>query len=165
MEWQLQGPSRKSSLTETPFQDEDEIRTFLSFSKDGQLERWDVLPSEVPMILEEKNIVGQWVWTFRSQPDKRQENKERKKNLEELFMALYIREASSEQTDQDLTVEALKQILALALERKKILLRLKTDGKKALYRHRESDQHFEVDLSPIAPQRLLQVSDRLSVLL
>lgn len=163
MEWELKPFGKKSSVSGNPFNDGDTIHCFLTRDREGNLSRQDLLGDGSEQLPHEDRILGRWTRTFKSEPDVRQENLNYRKTLEELFFSFFeaTDAAGSEEFD------ALKQIVSLMLERKRILRRAGTPstGESLRYLHVKSKLEFEVPNRDITPNVIMRVQENLNALI
>ena len=112
---------------------------------------------------QESRILGRWRRTFKAVPDVRQENLNHQKTLEELFFSFYEAPQAVGNEESD----ALKQIVSLMLERKRILRRIAAPakGKGLRYRHVKSAMEFEVPNHDITPSVVMRVQEQLTPLI
>ena len=125
--------------------------------------RQDLLGDGLDQLPQETRILGRWTRTYKSEPDVRQENLNYQKTLEELFFSFFeaTEAAGSEESD------ALKQIVSLMLERKRILRRASASAadKSLRYLHVKSKMEFEVPNRDITPTVIMRVQENLNALI
>ncbi len=163
MEWELKPFGKKSSVSGNPFNDGDTIHCFLTQDREGNLSRQDLLGDGLDQLPQETRIIGRWTRTYKSEPDVRQENLNYQKTLEELFFSFFeaTDAAGSEESD------ALKQIVSLMLERKRILRRAASSASDTSlrYLHVKSKVEFEVPNRDITPNVIMRVQENLNALI
>ena len=158
MEWQIKTIARKSSLSETPFNPGDRI-VCLVFKdpKEGELGRADLLEAEVEGFQIPGEVLGRWSRVVKDPQDEGQNAKETMASAEDFFFSLFEQEelAASEESDM------LKHLLALMLERKRVLRALpprRSEGQQ-LYLHVKSKQEFLVPIVEITTELMLKIQD------
>ncbi len=163
MEWELKPFGKKSSVSGNPFNDGDTIHCFLTQDREGNLSRQDLLGDGLDQLPQETRIIGRWTRTYKSEPDVRQENLNYQKTLEELFFSFFkaTDAAGSEESD------ALKQIVSLMLERKRILRRAARPAADTSlrYLHVKSKVEFEVPNRDITPNVIMRFQENLNALI
>ena len=158
MDWQVKSISLTSHVTGAAFEPGQEIVSFLVKRGGGELDRVDVLGPESDGFQTDGTVLGWW----------RQPAKDRTNDAdaaaalhtsEGLFRSLYF-EGGEESPERDL----LKYMLALMLEKKRLLRALPMSDREVVqrYRMRKSLEEFEVPLVEIKPDQLLKIQDQLS---
>ncbi|MGJ3243940.1 MAG: hypothetical protein ACFE0O_13440 [Opitutales bacterium] len=149
MDWQIQAHARASSLTGKPFEPGDPLICFLIRSEAGDgFERVDLLAEEEAHYnLPADGHFGRWTRVMKAPEQEKADARAAIAGSEELFLSLYEPEAA--QASEEVAV--LKHLLALLLERKRIL---KPEGPRVtegiqVYRHPKSDQRFDVPVVPL----------------
>jgi hypothetical protein len=162
MEWEIKPFGKESSFSGNPFQDGEEINCYLIRNKEGTLIRADLRNDDMENMDAGTLILGRWTRVFESSPDKREENLNQQRTLEELFFSLF--EVEDAIAGEDANV--LKQIVSLMLERKRVLRRLPPRSSSTLttYIHVKSKKEFEVPSIDITPQVVMSVQEQLQVL-
>jgi len=161
MEWDISPFGKASSLSGEQFADGETVYCFLVRDETGQLRREDLKDGESNELGEGIKVLGRWQRSFEEKTDKRAEKAQHQQTLEELFFSLFdVEDAmAAEETD------ALKQIIALMLERKRVLRRVSGAGpNQVAYLHVKSKQEFSVPANELTPQTMMQVQEQLSVL-
>ena len=163
MEWEIKPFGKESTFSGNPFQDGEEVNCYLIRNKEGALVRADLRTDDIDNMEAGVLILGRWTRVFESSPDKREENLNQQRTLEELFFSLFEVEdaVASEESD------TLKQIVSLMLERKRVLRRLPPKSSSVLttYIHVKSKKEFEVPSFDITPQVVMSVQEQLQVLI
>lgn len=155
LEWQLSTCSRKSDLTGLPFSDGDEVVCLLLVDPGGDLQRVNLAPGE-EWPAPHGRPIARWKRRFRLDETKREEMLESVQETGELFFALLDggpAEKQAADTDSDTIREALLHLLALFLERKRVLRpvgRIAADGRQT-YRHPASGRSASVAVREIPP--------------
>lgn len=172
MEWQLKSPSNESRVSGKRFSIGDKIVCFLHKNENGELDRMDISADEIDQASLPQNILGCWTLTIKegANHQEREMQKQTIASSEELFLSLFNSQeqdtnpSPAEEVDEER--DTLKQILALMLERKRIL-KPKTESRMGSveYWHPKSKQSFTVDLSPIPLEKALTIQEQLQVLM
>lgn len=139
MDWNVKPLSRKSSISGKTFEPGSRVVCFVYKEESGELARDDILENEIEGFEVPQNLLARWIRVVKEHEE--DEGKEAQKqtihNAEELFLSLYEHEETQELL--------LKQLLALMLERKRILRRLKTSNKDVLtYLHVKTKKEYTV---------------------
>lgn len=171
MELSLQSVSSRCHVTGRGFSDGDRVVSFLvrGASPDPSAEkvtvdtvgRFDVLEAEQGNFATAGRVACRWVQIFKAR--KAGENPERNLKLtaESLFLAL-----SDPATERTVENDRLLQVLALMLERKRVL-RPKgrsADGSRAVYEHAKLKSLHEVSASELSPEFFLSIQEQLAAL-
>ena len=159
MDWQVKSVSRTSHVTGAAFQPGQEIVSFLVKRGGGELDRVDMLGPEADAFQTEGTVLGWWCQPAKDRASEADADRAALHTSEGLFRSLY-REGGEESPERDL----LKYLLALMLERKRLMRALPLpDGEVVQrYRMRKSGEEFEVPLVDILPDQLLKIQDQLS---
>lgn len=163
MEWHISPIARKSFHSGKEFEKDDAIVCALVKTEDGEMARWDVLLSE----FEEAELPGvelcRWTQVFKpKRSDGREEAEALKLSADTLFISLFDGEDEGVASEEN---AELKQLLALMLERRRVL-RVKTRLRKyTRYVHRPSKREFLVLAVDLDPQFFLENEEKLSFLL
>ena len=162
MEWEIKPFGKESSFSGNHFQDGEEINCYLIRNKEGTLIRADLRNDDMENMDAGTLILGRCTRVFESSPDKREENLNQQRTLEELFFSLFEVEDAIAGEDANI----LKQIVSLMLERKRVLRRLPPRSSSTLttYIHVKSKKEFEVTSIDITPQVVMSVQEQLQVL-
>lgn len=134
---------------------------FLYLETDATIRRVDVLEREAGDYTPPGRLLGRWRRVVKAPEEEvREQQKQRLVASEEVFLSLFFEEAQpSEEAD------ALKQLLALMLERKRIL---RAEGRPQdgfqVYLHVPSKQHYRVPMRSLTSEVLAQMQSQLNVL-
>lgn len=162
MDWHVQPLSRRSTLSQVNFQPGDRVCSYIFKDEANNLQRVDVLASEVDAFEPPQFLLGRWTHVIR--PLEESEKVAQKNFLaasEELFLSLF--EGEKIQCEEH---SALQQLLALLLERKRILKRL-TSPKEVYqkYLHLASQRELVFEVIPLEPEVIGKVKQQLDQLL
>jgi len=164
-EWQIQSFSRKCAHSGQSFQPGDRVTCLLVESVANGLTRVDVLEEFDEQIQLDGPIVGRWVRTIKP-PESAQseEQKQHAQSVEELFVSMVesvpidIRSNSS---------KCMIYILALFLERKRILKSIPTRGIPQNYinfRQSKTKQEYLVESVEMTPENMAHIEKNLNIL-
>lgn len=134
----------------------------LSKDENGELTRIDLHPDEVAAFSMPEDLLG--CWTREVNEDEGRHERDKKiqaiASSEELFLSLFD---GSEDTDER---SILKQLLALMLERKRILRPITTHRKGLVeYLHVKTKTHYVVNMHEWEPKKVIALQEQLSMLL
>lgn len=169
-EWNVQGGSRRSASSEQPFEDGQSVRSVLCLVEDGGLARMDFALGD-PVELGGAQPVAQWIRTFRSNEAEREIEREAVQSVEDLFVQLAEEDAAGEREGSDEAARAeevraaLRFLLALHLERKRVLRpvgRIAPDGSQ-LYRHPKRDAEYRIGPAGISPELFARIEEQLEL--
>ena len=164
MDWQIKTLSRKSTLTGKNFEPGD--RAVCLVFKDGsseELGRADLLEGEIEQFRFDGEILGRWTRVIKDPDDEAANAKETMASAEDFFFSLYENESEESRETSDM----LKHLLALMLERKRVLRTVgarQTSGAQ-LYRHVKSKQEISVPIAAISHGLMLKIQDTLGDLI
>ncbi len=162
MDWQFKPPARESSVSGEAFSEGEIVVCILHLDEENQLQRADLREEEADNFTAPGGILGRW---RREVKAPNEEAKEARRQLmattEELFLSLF--EESDPEGEQDRAV--LKQLLALMLERKRVLRRTgpMVDGVQR-YRHPKQEREYDVPMDDLDPEKLTRVQEQLQLL-
>ena len=142
MDWQIRSLSKKSSKSGVELKPGDIVECVVYANEAGELERSDFLKSELDEKPFEGRFVGRWERIVSEDPeeDERQARRMALAGSEDLFISLF--DAGSVEVEGK---DALKQMLALLLERKRVLrAKGRPVGGVQTYVHSASKREFEV---------------------
>ncbi len=162
MDWQFKPPARQSSLSGEAFNEGEYVVCLLYLDEAGALQRSDLRSEEEDAFEAPGGLLGRWKREVKA-PD--EEAREARQQLmattEELFLSLF--EANGEEGEAER--DALKQLLALMLERKRVIKREGgiVDGVQK-YRHPKQDREYAVPMGDIDPAVLIRLQEQLQLL-
>jgi len=161
MEWHLPPVSRKSRLTERPFEEGDRVASALVRRPSGDLERVDVLEAESDQAPFEGEPICRWTVTFKPKPDDgKEEAAALELTAENLFASLFEGEQGPSRENAQL-----KHFLALMLERRRTLRLEKRGRSYDQYVRRSSKERYHVPVVELDPDFFLENQRRLDFLL
>ncbi len=159
MEWHIKTIARKSSLSATPFNPGERIICLIyKEAEEGEMGRADLLESEVEAFDLPGEVLGRWSRIVKEPTDEGTSTRETMASAEDFFFSLYESaptEASREESDM------LKHLLALMLERKRVLRAIgprQTTGQQT-YRHVKTKQELAVPVVELSTQLMMKLQD------
>lgn len=183
MDWTLQPFSRKSAATGQSFEAGERVMSFVYKDATGALQRLDLKQSEIATSALPENILGRWSHAVKTKEERSQAKQERLQSAEACFLSLFEDDSldTLPQPEEDLKTESvpseeavldkdkaiLKQLLALILERKRILK--PTGSLNAAntldYTHVTSQKNYTIPLVSYSKQDLQRVTEGLQHIL
>lgn len=163
MELTLQSLMPRCHLTGRDFVEGERVVSYLvrDLAQGGAVVRYDVAEAVQGDFMSPGPVACRWVQLFK--PRKAGENPERalKLTAETLFLALT--DPANERTPEN---ERLLQVLALMLERKRVL-RPKgrsADGRRYVYEHAKLHSLHEIEAAELSPEFFLSIQEQLAAL-
>ncbi|MBC2594056.1 hypothetical protein H5P28_07250 [Ruficoccus amylovorans] len=162
MEWQFKPPARESSVSGETFSEGEIVVCILHLDAEGQLQRVDLREEEADAFSAPGGVLGRWRREVKTPNEEaREARRQLMATTEELFVSLF--EESDPEGEQDRAV--LKQLLALMLERKRVLRRVGPAVKGVQrYRHPKQDREYDVPMDDIDPAKLIRIQEQLQLL-
>ncbi len=163
MDWQIKSISKKSSQSGQELKAGDLIVSIIFVNEMGELDRQDLLKSEFESENFDKKFVAKWERTVSENPneDERMARQMALSGSEDLFISLYD-DASLGIDDK----ETLKQMLALLLERKRILRAVgRPKNAQQKYLHISTKREFEVPQKNLDEELLTNIQSQLNLFL
>jgi hypothetical protein len=144
--------------SEVPFNPGDRIVCII-FKDDaaGEVGRVDLLQDEADDYKPTGEVLGRWSRVVKHPDEEGVSAKETMASAEDFFFSLY----ESEAAEDDAASNALKHILALMLERKRVLRALgrrRAEGAQT-YLHVKQKKNFDVPVVDISPKLMLSIQD------
>lgn len=165
--WQIKSISHVDSVTDKPFEIGETVLCLLFRNQEGFLERADLRMDSLPHFSPPNPVLGKWTRIVKSQVDEEKEAQKRQTaTFEELFLSLFEEGTITQEERPQEDIDLLKQILALQLERKRILRRLNTSTKATQlhYLHPKSKQEFTFPKQALSPEKLIILQEQLQTL-
>ncbi|MDR0536410.1 MAG: hypothetical protein LBG65_08720 [Puniceicoccales bacterium] len=159
-EWQFRPLSRRCAVTDEPLKVGDHVVCLIYKPQGADIERLDMLEANLSK-LEPRGIeLGRWTREVKERTDEEREARvQMLATREEFFLSLYN---SPEDPTGDKAV--LKQLLALMLERKRILRPLgRAVGGVQRYVHSRTKEGYDVPAGEIDPARVAAVQETLEL--
>lgn len=160
-EWQVQPLSRRCAVSAEPLKPGDAVTCVVVKPVGAEIARFDVLESRLPEFNPDGIVLGRWARVVKERQDEDRETRQRLlATREEFFLSLFADEA-----DPDGDKAVLKQLLALLLERKRILRPLGAPaGGVQRYKHGRTGDEYLVPVGDISPEQVARVQHALEVL-
>ncbi|MDR2981449.1 MAG: hypothetical protein LBV12_04290 [Puniceicoccales bacterium] len=161
MEWQVKPISRRCAVSDQPLKPGDRVTCIIYKPEGLPIERADILEEHVPEFSPAGLELGRWT---REVKDRAEEEREARQQLlatrEEFFLSLF-----SDDTDPTGDKAVLKQLLALLLERKRILRALgKPENNIQHYLHVRTRDEYSVPTDEFQPEQIAQIQPALETL-
>ena len=162
MEWQVKPVGRLSQLSGEAFKSGQKIISYLYKDDGGDLQRYDVLTAETDNFSVPGQILGWWTQVVRDMQNEANARRRAIETTEDLFLSLY--EEGAVKTDES---EVLKYLLAIVLERKRILRPIGklSGGEPQLYRHSKSGEEYTVAQVDLTASNVLKIQDQLQAVI
>lgn len=159
MEWQVKPLARVSAVDGTAFSIGEKVLCFLYRNEEGQLARDDIRPEEEERYNVPSPLLARWAREVKpAGEEEKQARRQVLETAEDLFLALFDEDLPDVAGDRD----ALKVILGLMLERKRILRVKGKRGKESvLYLHVRSKREYSVPARDLTPAEALRIQDDL----
>lgn len=164
MDWQIKTIARKSSLSEQVFNSGDEVISLIYVSNDdGELARDDLLAAEADGFEVQGDLLGRWARILKDPEASTVSASEQMASAEGFFLSLYQNNTEAAEAESN----ALKHLLALMLERKRVLRavgpRMKQGEQR--YLHTKQKQEYLVPVVEISSDLMLRIQDTLGELI
>lgn len=153
MDWNIKTVAHRCAVSGEDFFDGAEIFCFICKLNSGEFARYDVLKKNVDKFFTLGEIIGQWKRTFNFDRERNKSSFQKLAYQEEFFFSLFDGAETEEK-------EILKQLLALLLERSKILRSERSkykDIKK--YIHIKSHKEFFISQKDFLPEKLTSLEN------
>ncbi len=164
-DWQIQSFSRQSAHTGKAFEPGDTVICLLIEDLKEGISRVDVLESEVEAFqINQGEIIGRWVRTIKDPGQDKTDKNEELQTTEELFISLA---QSKSETDTESTEDsnALLYLLALFLERKRVLKSKRgSRADKILFTHVKTKEDYAIKSVSITPELMIRIQDSVGML-
>ena len=157
-EWQLKTISKQSQLTGSPFEVGQRIISYIFKDDSGKIHRNDIHAVDLDKKDLPGTLLGWWEQVVKNYDDEIEAKKHAVNSSEELFLSLYEGE-EAETHERDV----IKFLLALMLERKKILkpmIKFPTNRIQK-YLHNRTNREYEVPIIDITAKSVQKVMGEL----
>lgn len=160
-EWQVQPLSRKCAVTGEALKPGDHVVCVVVKPVGAEIARFDVAESRLADFKPDGLVLGRWKRDVKERDDEDRETRLRLlATREEFFISLFA-DAADPEGDK----AVLKQLLALLLERKRIIRAIGAPvAGMQLYRHGRSGEEYAVPVGDISPEQVARVQNALEVL-
>lgn len=160
MDWQIKTLSRKSTLSGDSFEPGDRAVSLVYVDDEaGELGRTDLHERELEQFELAGKVLGRWNWVMKDPEDGAVSASETVASAEDFFFSLFENESVAGREESDM----LKHLLALMLERKRILRAVgprQATGMQT-YRHVKTKQEILVPIAEISRDLMLKIEDTL----
>lgn len=164
MEWQIKSIARKSAHSEVPFEPGDRVACIIYKDEaNNEVGRVDLLASEVDAFKPDGPVLGRWNRVVKHPDEEASSAKETMASAEDLFLSLY----DTSVLENDVSANALKHILALMLERKRVLRsigRRPTSGVQT-YLHVKQKRNLDVPIVEMSAELMLNIQESIGELI
>lgn len=164
-DWQIQSFSRKCSHSDRTFEPGDRVLCLLIDRISEGLARLDVLEEYTDEVEVDGEIVGRWMRIIKPpESSDIEERKQEMQSVEDLFLSMA---ESVEISIRSNSSRCMIFILALYLERKRILRSIPTTGIPQNYsnfRHRKTKKEYLVEQIEMTPENMAHIENNLSIL-
>lgn len=164
-DWQIQSFSKQSAHTGKSFEPGDSVTCLLIEDLKEGISRVDVLESEMNVFeIQQGEIIGRWMRTIKDPGKDKADKNEELQTTEELFISL-AQNKSENAGESSEDSAALLYLLALFLERKRIL-KSKRGGKGDLitFTHIKTKEDYPVRSVSITPELMMRIQDSVGML-
>ena len=164
MDWQIRPLARKSSLSGKSFTPGDRVVCAIFMDDAGNLDRVDILKDELEAFKLDKKILGKWEREVSANPeaDERAARRMALAGSEDFFLSLFD---ESSQIDAD-EKDVIKQMLALLLERKRIIRPVgRPSGGIQKYVHCSTKRILEVPQNELDESLVMNIKSQLDYLI
>lgn len=160
MDWQIKTMAGKSSLTSTDFTPGDAVLSLIYVdTEDGNLARVDLLENEVASFELPGTALGRWKRTIKEDGSSEMNPHEQILAAEDFFLSLFEAAKEGESEPETEALIAVKHLLALLLERKRVLRVVGTRAREGLqlYRHAKLERTFEIQVIDVYPELMQRI--------
>jgi len=173
MDWQIKTIAKKSTLSETAFAPGDRVACLIFVDPEtSELARADLLEEELGDFSPPAEVLGRWVRVVKEPGEESVQAKEAVASAEDFFFSLYAPEKpetpeTPESPESRESSDALKHLIALMLERKRVLRAIpprRTEGEQP-YLHVKRKEEVLVPVVEISPELMLKIEDTIGELI
>ncbi|HKK19173.1 MAG TPA: hypothetical protein VJ952_10885 [Opitutales bacterium] len=160
MDWQIKTLSRKSTLSGESFAPGDRAVSLVYVDEEaGELGRADLHENELGQLEVPGEVLGRWSWLMKAPEEGAPNAAETVASAEDFFFSLFENETARERDQSD----ALKHLLALMLERKRILRAVgpRQSSGTQTYLHVKTKQEVQVPVAGISRELMFKIEDTL----
>ncbi|MCR5183826.1 MAG: hypothetical protein K6B46_03905 [Opitutales bacterium] len=158
MDWTIKSLAKKCAVSGENFSDGETVVCLILKTPDGNLDRVDILEQNLPLFSCSGTILGRWKRIFSSNDSELLKRRRQIESQEDFFISLYNESPSPEG-------ELMKQLLALLLERKRIL-KVKNSplANPCIFTHVRSKTDYSVPMNNFSPEEISIVGNALETL-
>ncbi len=157
-EWQLKTISRQSQITGSPFEVGQRIISYIYKDDSGEIHRDDIHADDTNEYNPPGILLGWWEQVVKNYDNEAEARRQAINSSEELFLSLYEEEGIETRER-----EVIKFLLALMLERKKILKPLIKTPADAVqkYLHNRTNREYKVPIIDLTAESVQEVMGQL----
>lgn len=160
MNWHFKGIARTSTLSESVFSDGEQVVCLIyKDAESGEIGRADIRPEEMDRFELPGELLGRWRHVVKDSGDVQPTVGEKVASAEDLFFSLY--ESSNGTDNNRRETDALKYLLALMLERKRVV-RVRGEQQQTgvqPYLHIKTKQTFNVPIVDISADLITRIQE------
>lgn len=164
MDWQIKPLGHASAASGEPLNVGDPVVCFIFLDENAEMQRADIRESESERFPRPESILGRWRRTVKDRGEENRAAREQQiASAEGLFFSLFEESDGTDEVEAER--EALKQVLGLLLERKRVLRAVgRPEDGFQLYRHPKADREVRVPMHDLEPEQLIALQERLELL-
>ena len=158
MDWQVKSASKQSEVTGRAFKPGERIVSYLFKNERGDLQRSDVLAEEAQAFQSPGLVLGKWEHVVKEDISEAEIRSQSLRTSEGLFLSLF--EGDGEATEER---EVLKYLIAIILERKRILKPIGSSGVggSQTYLMRGTKEKFNVPTVDVTADIVVKLKEQL----
>lgn len=166
VDWQIKTMADRSKQSGTPFHPGDRVECLVYMDDEAsELGRTDLLEAEAPDFSLPGELLGRWVRLIEEPDADARSAPATLQSAEDFFLSLY--EGVSDEENPPVEKQALRHLLALMLERKRVLRAVgprQIEGVQA-YLHVKSKNTFDVPIISISANLMERIEDSVGELM
>ncbi len=165
MNWHIKCIAHTSALSATAFADGERVLCLIYRDfESGEISRADILPEEEAHFELPGDLLGRWFRQVKESGDSQPKVRDKVASAEEFFLSLY---ESAEDSDRSEETDALKYLVALMLERKRVVRAVGKPASKGFqsYLHVKTKQTLHVPIVDISTDLVLRIQETLGDIL
>ena len=159
MNWHFKGIARTSALSESTFSEGEQVVCLIYKDvKKGEIGRSDIRPEEEADFKLPGELLGRWLHTIKKPENKAMAAREQLASAEDFFFSLFELSRDAESSEE---TNALKYLLALMLERKRVVRaqgKRHSDGAQS-YLHVKTKQMLDVPIVDISADLMIRIQE------
>lgn len=164
MDWQIKPLAHKSAVSGETLNIGEKVVCFIFVDENAEIQRIDIREQETEQFPRPESILGRWTRVVKSRGEEEREAREQQMaTAEDIFFSLFNVADGDEETVSER--ETLKQVLALMLERKRIL---RSQGKVKdgyqHYLHVKTKRELSVSMHELTVDQLISLQEKLEAL-
>ncbi|WOO40706.1 hypothetical protein [Rubellicoccus peritrichatus] len=164
MDWQIKPLAHKSAVSGETLNIGETVVCFIFVNENAEIQRVDIHEKETDQFPRPETILGRWTRVVKSRGEEEREARvQQMATAEDIFFSLFNVTDGDEATVAER--EALKQVLALMLERKRVL---RSQGKVKdgiqNYLHVKTKRELSVSMHELSVDELISLQEKLEAL-